>query len=307
VPADFPADNKPTMLRALIRLLRPKQWSKNLLVFAAYLFTAGFTREADTVRALLAFGAMCAISSATYVVNDLMDIERDRAHPTKRSRPLASGQIPVGLALFIACLLLALGIGAATSLGATALGVVAAYLGLQIAYNLGLKRVPVADVFCIALGFVLRAGLGAAAIHVTISSWLLYCTAALALMLGFAKRRNEFVIQGDRRAETRESLAAYSRSALDSLVTMSAGSAAVCYGIYSIESTTAHKYPALILTSLFVVYGISRYVLLVFGMDEGAEPADLLFRDRHLVFSVLGFLLAAIVAVSGFRLPLLER
>jgi len=184
--------------------------------------------------------------------------------------------------------------------------ILATYVALQLLYNLGLKRVAVADVFLISLGFILRAALGAGAISVTISSWLLFCTGALALMLGFCKRRSEFILLGDRRTEVRESLGAYSRGALDALVIMFACGAALCYGVYAVQSPTAHKYPALILTSVFVFYGICRYVLIVFGKDEGGEPETLLFKDPHMVFSIVMFIVAAVLAMSGVKVPLLE-
>ena len=185
--------------------------------------------------------------------------------------------------------------------------IVGIYVGMQILYNWRLKHVPVADVFTIAIGFVLRAVLGAAAIAVNISGWLLFCTGALALMLGFAKRRTEFILQGSDRESSRESLIHYSRSALDAIVVMFAAGAAMSYGIYTLQSKTAQRFPGLILTSLFVFYGITRYVLLIFTIDEGGEPADVLFKDRHMIASVLLFVAAAVLAMSGFRLPFIEQ
>lgn len=291
----------------LLVLLRPKQWAKNLLVFAALIFTGGFTNPAMVVPVLLAFAAMCMASSATYIFNDLADLERDRAHPKKKKRPLASGDVPISIGIATGVLLVLGSLGIALTLNTTSFVVVLSYLFLQVLYNWRLKRTPLADVYCIAIGFVLRATLGAAAIAVGISGWLLYCTGALALMLGFAKRRNEFVIQGEARASSRESLSAYSRASLDALVVMFACGAAMAYAIYTINGSTAQKYPGIMLTSLFVFYGITRYVFLVFTQDEGGEPADVLFKDPHIIFSVLGFLATAILAVSGVRIPILEH
>lgn len=293
---------------AIIRLLRPKQWSKNLLVLAAPIFAARMG-DPDTVRlTVIAFVAMCLMSSATYVFNDIKDIARDREHPTKKNRPIASGAVPMGVAVFLGILLLAGSIIlAAVFLNTTSLTLLAAYTAMQVVYNLGLKHVPIADVFTISVGFVLRAMLGAAAVWAPISGWLLFCTGALALMLGFAKRRQEFLMQGESKTATREALGGYSKPALDALVIMTATGAAICYGIYSVDSSTSQKFPAIVVTSLFVFYGIARYVLLVFNRDEGAEPADLLFKDPHLLFSVVLFMVSAILAVSGYRIPLLER
>jgi len=244
------------LLFNLVLLLRPKQWAKNLLVFAAYIFTAGFHSGVATREVLIAFVAISLASSFVYVLNDLLDVKQDRLHPKKKSRPIASGAVPLPAAYGLAFLALAGSIALVALLSHTSMTILATYLVLQVLYNAGLKKVAVADVFIISLGFVLRAALGAAALSVHISSWLLFCTGALALMLGFAKRRSEFILLGERRAEVRASLAAYSRSALDALVIMFACGAALCYGVYAVQSPTARQYPALILTSVFVFYGI---------------------------------------------------
>lgn len=301
-----PAKKKSLPVASLL-LLRPKQWAKNLLVFAAFLFTGGFKDTFAISHVLVAFFAMCFASSATYIFNDLADIERDRAHPKKRYRPLASGSVPVPVAVGIGAALLVASLGMAGWLNASSVVIVTVYLILQVLYNWKLKHTPIADVYTIAVGFVLRAVLGAAAISVAISPWLLFCTGALALMLGFAKRRNEFITQGDDRASSRESLVHYSKLSLDALVIMFGTAAALCYGLYCIESSTAKKFPGIILTSLFVFYGITRYVLLVFTGDEGGEPADVLFKDKHIIASVVLFIVAAIAAVSGLPIHLLEQ
>ncbi len=243
---------------------------------------------------MIAFAAMSMVSSAVYIFNDLLDIERDRLHPRKRLRPLASGAVSKRTAVVLGILMLfgGLALGAWVAKGVLILLLV--YLAMQVLYNWRLKHTPVADVYTIALGFVLRAVLGASAVGVAISGWLLFCTGALALMLGFAKRRNEFVLQGDSRGGSRESLVHYNRLALDALVVMFAAGAAMCYGIYTLESETARRFPGIVLTSIFVFYGITRYVLLIFTLDEGGEPADVLFK------------VTAVLAMSGMRLPMLE-
>lgn len=301
-----PAPKQRSFPVSLLILLRPKQWSKNLLVFAAFIFTGGFQHPDSIRNVLLAFAAVCLASSFVYVLNDILDVNRDRQHPKKRYRPIASGAVPVPVAAVIGAVCL-VGAGALSFLvNHSTMAVLGTYVVLQLGYNFGLKRVAVADVFLISLGFILRAALGAAAISVTISSWLLFCTGALALMLGFGKRRSEYILMGDSRTGTRESLAAYSRGALDALVIMFACGAALCFGVYAVESPTAHQYPALILTSVFVFYGICRYVLVAFGQDEGGEPETLLFKDPHIIFSIVMFLLTAVLAMSGVKVPLLE-
>ncbi|MCB8933332.1 MAG: decaprenyl-phosphate phosphoribosyltransferase [Chthonomonadaceae bacterium] len=286
----------------LLLFTRPKQWTKNLLVFAAPLFVSDQLEPGALSKSLVAFAAMCLASGAVYAFNDLSDVEQDRAHPTKRNRPVASGRIGRGEAGFIGALELIGALALAWAIGAKPFIVVLVYVGLQAVYVLGAKRVPVTDVFLIGTGFVLRAALGAIAIQVQISAWLLLCTGALALLLGFGKRRSEFVLQGDARAASRESLGAYSKQALDVLVTACATVAAICYGIYAVESQTAKSHPALILSSVFVFYGICRYLFLAFGADEGGEPETLLLTDVHLIASVVLFVGSVLLAFSGFRM-----
>ncbi len=286
----------------LLLLLRPKQWTKNLLVFAAPLFVLDSLPSGAWSFSFLVFVAMCLVSGAVYVFNDLQDAERDRSHPKKRDRPIASGRVSRSTAGWIGAAALALGLGAAYVAGLKPLAVVLVYLAIQVLYGSGAKRVPILDVFLISMGFVLRAALGAIAIHVQISAWLLLCTGALALLLGFGKRRSEFVLQGDVRADSRESLGAYTRPALDALLIASATGAALCYGIYAIESQTAKNHPSLILSTVFVFYGISRYLFLAFGSDEGGEPESLLLRDVHLIASVVLFVASVVLAFSGFTM-----
>ncbi|MDI9636773.1 decaprenyl-phosphate phosphoribosyltransferase [Kamptonema cortianum] len=289
-----------------IRLLRPKQWTKNLLVFAALLFSGTVTEIARDIRVVLAFVAMCLVSSATYIFNDIADQKRDQEHPVKKNRPIASGAISVqkGIALAIACLSIGMGIG--WYLGAWATAILAGYVFLQVLYNIWLKYIAVADVFAIATGFILRAVLGAESIKVPISGWLLLCTAALALMLGFAKRRSEYISQGNERVKSRESLSQYSRLALDIYVAMFSGVAAMCYGIYTLQSETASRFPGLIITFPFVLYGICRYLLLVFAKDEGAQPEDILLKDPNIIISVVGFVIAALLAIRGATVPMIN-
>lgn len=294
------------LLIAHLLLLRPKQWTKNLLVFAALLFAGGFKDLTLTLMAFQAFAAMCLASSAVYIVNDLRDIERDRRHPRKRLRPLAAGKVKPSTAWGLAFTCIIASFTLAITLNVASAVIIFLYLLLQVAYNARLKRVAVADVFCIACGFVLRAVLGAAAISVAMSGWLLFCTGALALLLGFSKRRNEFLTV-DAPTTTRESLAKYTKQALDMYVAIYACAAAICYGIYCIESETAQKYPGLILTSVFVFYGISRYVLIVFSFDEGGEPETLLYKDKHILLSVILFVISAVVAISGFQIHLISN
>jgi 4-hydroxybenzoate polyprenyltransferase len=276
------------------------------LVFAAILFTNGFHNIHAVTGAVAAFVAMCLLSSAVYVFNDIQDVEKDKSHPRKKLRPIAAGLVSPKMATILGVSVLALSGVIFVLLGKKAIAIALTYIVLQLVYNGLGKAVPVLDVFLLASGFVLRAVLGAAAINVRISAWLLLCTGALALLLGFAKRRNEFIIQGENRTASRASLAGYSQRSLDALVIMAATAAALCYGIYALQSPTAQKYPALFITTIFVFYGICRYVLLVFVEDEGGEPETLLLKDKHMVASVVLFAISAVVAMSGVDFPLVE-
>jgi len=291
---------------AILQLIRPKQWSKNLLVFAALLFTGDFRDTSLIIRAVAAFLAMCATSSAAYVLNDLLDADRDRAHPVKKNRPIASGRISIPIAILVGVLLAAVGIGIASWLGPGVLALVGIYILIQVSYNAIWKRVPLSDVFMISAGFILRAVLGAAALGVAISGWLLFCTGSLALMLGFGKRRHEYVLQGDERVKSREALAGYNLETLNAFVVMCSVCAAQGYAMYAIQSPTAVKYPGLVVTTLFVFYGVFRYVYVVMRNGEGGEPENLLFRDTHILFTILCFIVTAILAIRGVHLKMIE-
>ncbi len=291
-------------MHPLLRLARIKQWSKNVLVFAAFLFSGRILDPTAWRAALTTFFAMCLVSSASYVFNDLADRERDRNHPTKNNRPLATGAVSPTTAVAFAVVLLGVGLALGFVTDWWVGVVLCAYLLMQVVYNVWIKAVPVADVFWIATGFVLRAGIGAQAIHVPISGWLMFCTATLALMLGFGKRRHEFLLQGEVCDQSRASLVHYTKGTLDIFVAIFSGMAAMSYCIYSVDSDTAHKFPGILLTAPFVIYGITRYLLLVLSRNEGGEPADILLDDPHIVFSVIAFLVAAAFALKGFSVPI---
>ena len=292
------------MAHPLVRLLRVKQYSKNVFVLAALLFTRGFLQPASVALALGAFAAMCLLSSGTYVLNDVADRERDQAHPHKRNRPVASGAVSVGTARLLATGLIAAGLVLAFLVRPGVAFGGLAYLLLQLLYNLVLKPIPVADVFAIASDFVVRVVVGALALDVGVSGWILLCTGSLALLIGFAKRRAEFAALGPE-ATTRESLAGYTLPGLDALVMLAAAGATMFYGVYAVESATARLHPALILTVPFVAYGVCRYVVLAFADADAAEPETLVLKDRGLLLAVVLFVLTAALALGGLCLPFL--
>jgi 4-hydroxybenzoate polyprenyltransferase len=292
-------------LMRLLQLLRVKQYSKNVFVFAALFFTRGFVSPNRVLLTLAAVAVMCLVGSATYIVNDIADIERDRAHAKKRNRPIASGDVSIPFAISLALICGILGLVLAYAIRPQVFGCAVFYLGLQALYNLKLKHVPIADVFVIASGFVLRVIIGAVAIQAQLSGWILVCSASLALLVGFGKRRSEFIGQGEDRVRSRESMKGYSLQSLDALVVSSASVAIMCYGLYGIESPTAKQYPGLILTIPFVAFGIFRYMMLIFADAGTAEPESIVFKDLQLAVTFILFLGLAAWALTGVKIGIL--
>ncbi len=277
---------------AALAALRPRQWSKNLLLFGGLVFAAELGDPTRWLEAGAAFAAYCAASSAAYLVNDVVDAPHDRLHPVKRSRPVARGDLAPGAALALAAILAGAALGLAATLGAPSLAFLAAFSSLQLAYSLGLKRLVLVDVMAISGLFVLRAGAGATAIDVAISPWLLLCTGLLALFLALAKRRGELVLVGAERTPGRPVLAGYSLALVDQLVGLVAGATVVVYALYTF---TAHS-PAMMATIPFVVFGVCRYLLLVHGRALGEEPETVLLSDGPILAAV-GLWAAAAAAI----------
>jgi 4-hydroxybenzoate polyprenyltransferase len=298
-----------TLPRALFVSLRPHQWTKNLLVVPAALVFSKHLFDADAVlRVLLALFVFSALSGGVYLVNDLADLERDRLHPRKRQRPLASGALPVGVARVAAVLLLAGGLGAGLVLGPGFVVVALAYVVLNLAYSFGLKNVVILDALAVSLGFVLRAVAGALAIDVEFSSWLLVCTILLALFLSLAKRRHELVLLDASAGEHRRILAEYSPYLLDQMIAVVTASCLTAYAFYTLAPETVEKYRTerLALTIPFVIYGIFRYLYLVHRREEGGSPSDVLLTDRPLAAAVALWAIAVVAIVytaSGLPVP----
>jgi 4-hydroxybenzoate polyprenyltransferase len=284
--------------RALVASLRPHQWIKNLVVLAALVFSKHLFDADAAERAGLAFIVFCALASAVYLVNDLLDLEVDRLHPVKRARPLASGALPVGVARAVAVALVALGLAASLPLGTHFLLCAAAYAALGLGYSMALKHVVILDVLAVAIGFVLRAMAGAVAIAVHFSPWLLVCTILLALFLGLAKRRHELVLLEGNAAAHRSILAEYSPYLLDQMIAVVTASCLTAYAFYTLAPETVEKYRTerLALTIPFVIYGIFRYLYLVHRREQGGSPGDVLLADRPLLAAVVLWA-AAMVAI----------
>jgi 4-hydroxybenzoate polyprenyltransferase len=273
---EFPARRSP--LHAVLAALRPRQWPKNLLLFAGIVFAAEVGDWVKWAEAGAAFVTYCAASSSAYLVNDVRDAPRDRLHPLKRSRPVARGELSARSALLLAGGLALAATALVVPLGLGSVAFLAAFLGLQAAYSFGLKHVVLIDVLTISALFVIRSAAGAEAVDVRISPWLLLCTALLALFLALAKRRGELVVAGPGRPVLEE----YSLGLVDQLIAVTVACTLAAYSVYAI---TAHS-AAMASTVPFVVFGLFRYLLLVHRDDLGEEPENVLLSDRPLLAAV---------------------
>jgi 4-hydroxybenzoate polyprenyltransferase len=284
----------------VLRLLRPRQWTKNLLLFAALVFAEELFHPFAFVTACLAFVAFCLASSSVYVVNDLVDAERDRLHPEKRLRPIASGQVSRRAALLVAALLTLAAVGLALAIGQSFTAAVLVYLLLSHFYSFVGKNVVLLDVLLVALGFVLRAVAGALAIDVIYSDWFVLCTFFVALFIALSKRKAELVAGGEE-AGSRPVLARYTRAALTAYTGTSMAAAIISYSLYvqDILHDRGGEQRLLLFTVPFVILAIFRYYLLVDSDGAGEKPEDVLLSDRPLQLLVLGFLLVAVAAFYG--------
>ncbi|HNT67128.1 MAG TPA: decaprenyl-phosphate phosphoribosyltransferase [bacterium] len=284
-----------------IRALRPYQWSKNLLVFAALIFSERFLHPADLLLTCLAFLFFCLTSGWVYVVNDVRDREADRLHPVKRLRPLASGDLKPAPALILATLLLLLGIVCSIRISPLLSLALVLYALMNLAYTFGLKNIVILDILLIAVGFVLRAVAGAWAIDVPISHWLLVCTFFLALFLVIGKRRNELVKLGDHAAGHRPILHEYNEAILDQMIGVVTAATIIAYALYTVDGETVAKFGTdnLIYTIPFVVYGIFRYFYLIYKRQLGDAPEKILIRDRYILATVFLWLGMVIFILYG--------
>ena len=277
------------VLGAIVALLRPAQWVKNLLVFAALIFAKHLFVPESVGRALIAFASFCLLASAAYVFNDLLDVENDRRHPVKRSRPLASGRVSVAAGRALAVGLAAVAVAIAAPLGRSFVEIAVAYAVLQVLYSIALKNLVILDAMTIAAGFVLRAVGGGVAIAVQVSPWLIICTFLLALFLGFSKRRHELVLLEEEAGAHRASLREYSPYFLDQMISVVTASTVVAYAFYTVSPEVREKLhtDSLYLTIPFVLYGIFRYLYLVHQREGGGNPTHELLSDRPLWVNLL--------------------
>jgi 4-hydroxybenzoate polyprenyltransferase len=282
----------------LVRALRPRQWTKNFAALAPLLFAKAVFRQDSLVRALAAVAAFCLVSGGVYVLNDWVDRDKDRLHPEKRKRPIASGQLGPGAAFALIAVVWAGGLSIAGWTRMEFLYVVAGYITLQVAYSFALKRVVILDVLIISTGFIFRVVGGGVAIDVPVSNWLLLCTLLLAVFLGFAKRRHEIASLQEGAVLHRENLSDYSVPMLDQMISIVAAACIVAYALYTVAPETVAKVGSdrLKFTLPFVIYGMFRYLFLVHKRNAGGSPERVLLSDVPLIID-LGLYVAVAAAV----------
>ena len=286
-------------IAAIIRSMRPAQWTKNLFVFAALIFARRFFSPRDLALTLGAFLVFCVVSGAFYIFNDIKDCEEDRAHPKKCLRPIAHGDLGKGQAMAASIILTVIGLVAAFLLHRNFFYAVVIYLALQLAYSLKLKHVVILDVFVIAAGFVVRVVAGGLVIDVPISSWLLICTTLLALLLAMGKRRHELILLEDKAIHHRAILKEYSAYLLDQMIAVVTASTLIAYCLYTISPETVAKFGTehLIWTAAFVLFGIFRYLYLIHQKGKGGSPEELIVQDKPLLFNIVLWIGAVILII----------
>lgn len=304
-------------MRAIITAMRPKQWTKNGAVFVGLLFAQRLFDLPSFERTLLAFVTFCLVSSTIYLLNDVLDLEQDRQHPTKRNRPLASGRLPVSWAIAAIVVLLLICVGLTAAMFTIPIGMphdiyaeygganllfvltIVTYLILMVLYSLRLKHVVLIDVFIIASGFVLRILAGAVVIPVSISPWLYLVTCLLSLFLALSKRRHELVLLQGQASTHRQILKEYSIPMLDQMITIVAATTIMAYSLYTFQGSTGNH--RLIITIPLFLYGLFRYLYLVYIRMEGGSPEEVLLRDRHMLGTVI--LCTILIIVVLYVLP----
>lgn len=283
--------------RGIWALMRPHQYVKNAFVLLGVVFAHRWD-AATLTQAAFAFAAFCLMASAVYVFNDLLDVEADRAHPSKRHRPIASGQVPGGTAVGLAAVLCAAALALAWQASPTAAAIVGIYAATNVLYSIRLKHIVIVDVFTIAFGFMLRILAGTLGLGIEPSSWLMLCGMMITLFLGFAKRRAELlaVPDGASAGDGRKVLGAYKPVVLEQYLAITAGCAVITYALYTVspETVATHGTDKLVYTVPIILYGIFRYFFLLHVRGKGQDTSHDLFRDRHLLATALGWVAAVL-------------
>ncbi|MCG8349898.1 MAG: decaprenyl-phosphate phosphoribosyltransferase [Chloroflexales bacterium] len=311
ISTDHPMQGTPAsglaVLWHLLRAMRPRQWIKNIFIFPAIVFSEErlWTEPNRILTVCLAFVAFCMAASAIYLVNDLVDIEKDRAHPRKRNRPLASGKLSPSLAITTSTLLIvaSLTLAYAIDLSFGFMAILVAYITVQgFLYTYFLKNIVILDILTLAAGFVLRAIAGAVVLHIPITPWLLVSMGLLAIFMGIGKRRHELVLLENGAGQHRRILNEYSVPMLDQMMSIVTASVIMAYSMATFSAPVAPKepFPALMITIPFVVYGIFRYLYLIYQRDGGGSPEDLLLKDPPLALCVVFFGLTIMGVLLAF-------
>jgi 4-hydroxybenzoate polyprenyltransferase len=283
--------SRPGYLRLLFSAMRPHQWLKNLFILAPILFGKKLTETAAIGNSLLAFAVFCLLASSLYIFNDWIDAEEDRTHPEKCNRPISSGLLPVPIALITALILAITAFSLTSIVGMNFFLISALYVILTLSYCLVLKKIIVLDAMTISAGFVIRIVGGAIAISVTPSHWLIMCAFLLALFLTFTKRRQELLVLSTHASDHRKVLDEYSVEYLGRVNNILIGASIVCYALYTVAPETINKFntDSLIYGTVFVVYGMLRYLILIEKPSNGGNPTKMLFQDTPLLLTVLAW------------------
>jgi 4-hydroxybenzoate polyprenyltransferase len=289
-------------MKKVLITLRPQQWVKNLLLFAGLIFSQNFSNLNFLLKSLAAFGLFCLLSSSVYVLNDIIDVEKDRKHPLKSNRPIAKGEIKISTAIFLFILLALVSLGFSALLSRTFALMALSYFALNLIYSKYLKNVVIIDVMCIAFGFVIRAVAGALVIGVEISAWLVVCTILLALFLSFGKRRHELLLLDAQASNHRKILTEYSPYFLDQMISVVTASTVVAYAFYTLSSEVELKLGTkyMDLTIPFVLYGVFRYLYLIHQKEGGGSPTRMLLNDTPLLVNIILWFLAVMLIIYVF-------
>ncbi len=281
-------------MRNYVTLLRPQQWVKNLFIFLPAFFAGRLSDLGLLSKTFVPFISLCLLASAIYIFNDVRDRDTDRAHPKKRDRPIASGRVSVAAALVLAFFLCAAGLALVLGLGLSVAAPAGLYLVINLAYSLGLKHVPVLDIFIVSAGYVIRILIGGAVGHVPISMWIVIMTFLLALLLAFAKRRDDVLIFEESGVKTRKALDGYTLSFIDAAMMIMAAVNIVSYIMYTVSAEVIAKFHTekLYLTTLFVILGILRYLQLTHVEKRSGSPTEILYKDRLIQLTLVGWIFA---------------
>jgi len=296
-----------SLMPPLLKAMRPKQWIKNLLLFAGFVFTLNerwqpFSPEMWNYlgRSAAAFLLFSLLSSSIYLINDVIDVEKDRLHPTKKNRPIASGTLSPRTAIVFSVFLMIVALSGGAWLSLPFAGVAAGYLVMQFGYVFALKQVALLEVFVLAIGFVLRAIAGALVIHAHISPWLYIVTLLGSLFLALSKRRNELMLLDSGAGHHRKILESYTPALLDSLTSVVASSTIMAYSLYTFTSPKLPRNNLMMLTIPLVIFGLFRYLYLAHSHNEGGSPEEVFLKDKPLIITIVLWIVTAGI-ILGLR------